>query len=999
MKDFTLGLDIGANSVGWALIPGNPDEIKGEIPMGVRVFPEGTDKKGAREESRNLARRTARQMRRQLDRRSRRRKKVYYILRDHGILPKDKAEMQSIYKMDPYCLRTKGLDEELSPEEFGRVLLHLSKRRGFKSSRKSQGAAKKEEGVIKKDISALAEEIEQSGARTLGEYLSTIPIPEKRVRGRHTSRQMYEDEFDLLWEKQSGFKPELWTDDLKEKVHYAIFYQRPLKPQDHLIGRCDLEPEEQRCEKASWYAQQARVLQDLNNLRVLTKTEGEQFLTTDQREQLYNALMTTKQLKIDRVKTKILKLTDVEKINFENGRDKLEGNPVEVGLHKIFKKDYEERPEWYRDEVWESLLDLEPEIFVEKAKKEWELAENQIDALYKIERPNGYANRSLKALKKILPYLEEGCNLWDAISNAGYEKKKPEPKGWLPPIRAGKIRNPVVVRSMSETRKVINAIIREYGMPKKIIVEMARETKGSMQQRMDHTNELYRRQQHHEWIRGELDKLGVVPNREAVEKYKLWEECEGKCPYTGRSIGLHQLFGSTSEFEIEHIIPYSVSFDNSFMNKTLCARTENQKKGNRTPWEAYGETPAFEEMQVRVRKMYKMPYRKKNLFALKEVSDDFTERQLRDSSYIATEVVDFLKDNLGVVVKTTRGQITAELRRQWGLNSILSEDEIKTRDDHRHHAVDAVVIALATPTHHKKLSRKYHFKKGEVFPSPWESEGVSREEFRQMVEKSVNEISVSHRPQRKVQGQLNEATNYGPTAKEGYYSYRVRLDALTPKMADRIVDPVVKELVADRLRQHGIEPGKGSSTVKTVVFEQPLYMKANNGRKGPKIEKVRVRKPLSKAVAIKDEDGNPYRYVEPGSNHHVTIFEYEDGEGNIRRCKEIVSRFEAAQRQKRKEPVIRRVHPKYPQAKFLMSLSINDMVLVEDKEGKSHLCRVQKFSGGEREEELDINFRLHIAANIESSKSLIRLRNIKPSSFNVKKVFVDILGRIHPCHD
>lgn len=999
MKNFTLGLDLGSNSVGWAIVNENPSEEDANLITGVRIFPEGTEKTTTGEQSRNLARRQARSMRRQLDRRSRRKRHLVHVLMRAGAIPTDVESFRRWVAMDPYPFRKRGLDEALAPEEFARALVHLNRRRGFKSNLKAQSEEAKDQDSIKGQIAGLQKGIEETGARTLGEYLAGLKEKGEKIRERHTSRAMYEREFDLLWARQAEGRPDVWTDALKELVYPGIFYQRPLKSQAHLIGKCPLEPEERRCARASWFAQQFRLLQTVNDLRILSRTEGETLLPPDKREALIDALMKAKDIKIERVKGKILGLSDIESLNFERTEEtKMLGNPVEAGLRKLFKKDFDEKAGWLRETVWEALLEDDPEDFHRKALNEFGLSEEQIAGLFKIPRPSGYFHYSLKAIRNLLPYLEDGCNLHDARINAGYKETEIETSGYLPPVASDAFRNPVVVRALSETRKVVNAIVREYGVPSRIIVELARQTKGTIKSRQEENLKNRQRQRDHERIAGELQALNVPANHDTIEKYKLWEECGGVCPYTGDAIGLHQLYGDFCEFDIEHIIPYSRSFDDGFMNKTLCARRENQRKHNQTPYEAYHGKPQYDEILIRVRRS-KMPYYKQKLFSMKEVPDDWSNRQLNDSSYIATAVVDYLR-RLGCPVSTTRGQITAELRRQWGLNSILGDDPaVKMRDDHRHHAVDAVAIALTSRSHIQQLRRKWDFNREERFPSPWEAQGVGREAFRQVVKDSIESIRVSHRPQRKVAGQLNKETSYGPTAREGVYSCRVDLRALTPSMAASIADPVVRELVYTRLREHGVEPGAGSKAVSPSVFEQPLYMPSKNGKRGPVIRRVRIRKNLKNLIPIKDRDGKVYRYVEPGSNHHVTIFEYEDDRGRVRRCKEVVTRFEAAQRALRKEPVIRRTHPERSEAKFLMSLSINDMVRVEDGEGKKHLCRVQKMSGGDSEEGIDIYFRLHTAATIESHETEIRLRSLSAEKFKVEKVSVDVLGRIYSAHD
>jgi CRISPR-associated endonuclease Csn1 len=997
MKAFTLGLDLGASSLGWAIVPDEPDANGADITTGVRIFPQGTEPtKTGGEQSRNKDRRDARQMRRQLYRRRRRRRKVQHLLLEAGAISDTPEALAELRALDPYELRRRGLDEELAPAELGRVLMHMAKRRGFKSNKKAQGDARKEQNkVVGPAIDRLSAEMQDAGARTLGEYLAMLHAGKDKVRNRYTSRAMFDEEFGQLWSKQASFKPDLWPENLKERVYDAIFGQRPLKAAGHLIGKCQLEPDRQRAPRASWFAEQARLLQEVNNLKVLPRRGEERPLTSDERKRLLHELTTrVSDVAVDTIKSKVLALAEAESLNYEGGRrDKMQPNKIEARLRKLFGKDYEAKADWLRETVWESLVLDEVEDFEENALGEWGLSREQVDALYKIERPDGYSRFSLKALKKLLPYLAQGKLMHEAIKAAGYETPETEERGWLPPIKASDFRNPVVIRALSETRKVINAIVRQYGKPSRIVVELARETRGTIKSREERLKFSRQQEAYHKTISADLTAQGIKPSRELIEKYKLADECDWACPYTGRSIAFHQLFGANPEFDVEHIIPYQRSLDNGFMNKTLCAKSENQRKLNRTPYEAYHGTAQYDEILMRIRKL---PYAKQRRFMMKEVPDDFANRQLVDTSYAARSCVAYLRQ-LGVTVDPTRGPITAELRWQWGLNSILGDDEaVKARDDHRHHAVDAVVIALTTKKHVNTLRRRYEFGREEQFPAPWQDAGVSKEVFRQTVRASVETINVSHRPWRRLQGRFNEETNYGAVRPgEGEYVYRVPLKTITPAKAAKIVDPVVRELVAQRLRQHGIQPGKGSRAVPAAVFEEDLRMP---GEKGPRIESVRVRVRASNMVPITDETGRPYRYVEPGSNHHIAIFEYTDTKGRVRRCKEMVTRFEAARRRAAGEPVVRRTHAEHAEAKFLMWLCNNDLVLIHDRQGVGRLCRLQKMSE-KGSSSVELIFREHTAATIDRKDTEVAISSLAPDKFKAEKVTVDLLGRIHPCND
>ncbi|MCL4211289.1 MAG: hypothetical protein KJZ68_11565, partial [Phycisphaerales bacterium] len=202
MSTMTLGLDLGPTSIGWALV----DEEEGRIvATGVRVFPEGVDRdqQGA-EHPKNEQRRIARGMRRQIARRARRKKALRAALVEAGLYPAEPAEQGRLDALDPYVLRRRALTEALVPFEFGRILIHLNQRRGFLSNRREDRKRRKETSELLNEISSLAASIEEAGHETLGQHFASIRAgnPRERVRGHHTRRDMYEREFDLLWDRQ-----------------------------------------------------------------------------------------------------------------------------------------------------------------------------------------------------------------------------------------------------------------------------------------------------------------------------------------------------------------------------------------------------------------------------------------------------------------------------------------------------------------------------------------------------------------------------------------------------------------------------------------------------------------------------------------------------------------------------------------------------------------------------------------------------------------------------
>ncbi|MGB9691365.1 MAG: type II CRISPR RNA-guided endonuclease Cas9, partial [Candidatus Sumerlaeaceae bacterium] len=708
---WALGLDVGANSIGWMLVRDFP--IPGSLNAigGVRVFPAATATEKNTEKSKTAERRAARGMRRQHDRRSRRLRRLTYVLREIGLLPPKSEPIHDIYLLDPYELRARGLDERLDPKELARALLHLAHRRGFKSNRKAT-KDEKENKKIKEQIASLTEEMKSHGCRTVGEFLyKCVPVPQTRRRARYLHRTMIREEFEQLWEAQQRFHPELLTEDARKKVDDAIFWQRPfLKPErlERLVGQCEFEPTEKRARVGHRLVQRYRIAQEVANLRLISPDGAERTLSEKEMAQVREYLEHNKKLEIeadDKRLTKLHKLLGLQpeiEINFaRGGRRWLKGNEAEIELSKALGHTWDKLTEEQKDALNELVLnEPDDEKLTAEAQSKFELTREEAEALAKVNLPDRFGRVSLKAIRNLLPHLEAGKDLHDAIVACGYDKRHnpsriydflPFPPGtrFAPQreqelIEQGlllpnttEITNPIVRKALFEVRKVVNAIIRKYGKPKRIVVELARDTRGSIEERAELAKKQRDRENKNQEICQELKTKGIPdPSKTDILKYRLWQECNRTCPYSGQPITFEQLF-LTGEVEIEHILPYTRSLDDSFANKTLCFREWNQKKGDRTPYEAFAETDpeAYEKILERVRR-FTGEFRKQKLrrFTQKTVElDQFVQRQLNDTRYISRVVSQYLR-TLGVDVRVARGQVTAALRHQWGLNKILAPD-------------------------------------------------------------------------------------------------------------------------------------------------------------------------------------------------------------------------------------------------------------------------------------------------------------------------------------
>lgn len=1052
---YTLGLDIGSNSVGWTAIDVNGATLLG---MGVRIFPEGVDRdtQGA-EHSKNEGRRMARGHRRQIARRARRKTAVRRALREAGFWTDDDAA--NALAVDPYALRAKGLDKPLTLPEFGRVLLHLAQRRGFLSNRKADRGKRKENSETLQQISALAAAIDQSGSRTLGEYLHRVGVGEIKTeehhqRGWHTRRDMFEHEFEKLWEKQREFHPDVLTDALKYGrqgkqtyprdplplkrragnsllqefgFHGLLLFQRSLYWPKSVVGRCELEPREKRCERADRRAQRFRLLNEVNNLRVIPQKGDVRDLTPDERYSVIEYLSGRKEADFDQLR-KHLELFEGDVFNLEAGsRKKLDGAPIDYALaHKdLFGKDWWKRPDAERTAIVRSLLDDEEPEILRKAVIDWGCDEELAHALADLDLTaivRGYSSLSLRAIEKLLPHLEQGLPMMtrdgtpSALAAAGYLRpdQRATKQGQLLPLPSEKINNPLVRQALFELRKVVHAVIREWGMPAAIHIELAREVQGSAKKRAEQTQRMRQRERERSAAADAIRELGYKPSREAIDRWMLWKEQGEICLYSGEPISPLQLL--SGEADIDHILPYSRTLDDSLMNKVVCFRNENTKKGQRTvrEWLEDSQPQKYDAILQRARAFpYEVRSRKVLKLKTREVIlDKFLARQLTDTAYITTQVLDLLRHLQGVDIVPVKGQLTAELRHMWGLNSVLRDDglNLKNREDHRHHAVDALVVSLTDRSRLQKLAAIRDT--DEQLPPPFSN-------FREAVEEAVAGIKVSHKAVRDISGALHEETIYGPTSKphraadndgerphaadwieeDGLFVVRKPLESLSLNEVENIRDPQVKALVVERLAQFGVTAGrkkKGSETgaagkIPKDAFKEPLLLRRKQGRKSSApsvIKKVRIVRREGTILPIRGGTA----WVKPGNTHHIAIFELPAKHGKKpKRDMVAVSMLEASQRARRGEPLVCRVHPTFPEARFLFSLSWGEMVSANIR-GREDLYVFRTAASTQGQ----IYFVSHTDARPSASAQKFA---VKANTLDGQKIIVDPLGRIRNAND
>ena len=837
--NYRLALDLGSTSLGWAMIRLNEqNEPNAVIKAGVRIFSDGRNPKDGA--SLAVNRRNARAMRRRRDRLLKRKARMMRALIEFGFFPSDESARKALEHIDPYMLRAKGLDHALTPAEFARALFHINQRRGFKSNRKTD-AKESDSSVMKSAISSLHAMLDASEARTVGEWLHlrTQRGEPTRARRRETvtvkddgknkklvtydlyiDRAMVEAEFDALWAKQSALNPEIYSDKIGETLKDILLHQRPLKPVRP--GRCTLLPNEERAPLALPSVQRFRMFQEANNLRILQKGLNEQTLTLDQRNRVVDALEHSSKQSFTALK-KLLGIGGAAKFSHEDvKRTELKGNGTSAALSKAdcFGKPWFTFDLTKQDEIVRKILNEESEVaLVEWLKANTGVDEAHAEKIANVGLAEGYGSLSSAALARILPELERDVLTFDkAVVAAGFEHHSnlnPAATGEIlpelpyygeplqrfvgfadpratdtdpPEKRVGRIANPTVHIGLNQVRKVVNALIKRYGHPSEMIVEVARDLKQNKEQRDEESKRQRANEDRNRRYRGLIaSQLHISEERvrrDDLQKVLLWEELNladalnRKCPYSGMTISLSMLL--SEQVEIEHILPFSMTLDDSLNNKTVAMRIANRDKGNQTPWDAFGaRSIAGYDYESILARAELMPKNKRYRFGkegyqqwLRE-DKDFLARALNDTRYLSRVSREYVR----LICPSARvipGQMTAMLRGKFGLNNVLGLNGEKNRNDHRHHAVDACVIGVtdqgmlaqfakaSASARERQLNRLV-----ENMPLPWPN-------YREHVQRAIERIWVSHRPDHGYEGAMHDTTAYRPPRLDSKNMWRTR---------------------------------------------------------------------------------------------------------------------------------------------------------------------------------------------------------------------------------
>ena len=750
---YSLGLDIGTSSVGWAVLDLEKERIH---DLGVRIFERPEDPQNG--DSLAKPRRDARSARRRLKRRRQRLNHLKQFFIDQNILTKDQVEEvldpESDYnKLDVYALRSKALTEELTPEELLKVIYQIAKRRGFKSNRKVVEESDKEDGRVTSALKANEKFLTENGYATVGDALNHDEkfAPHKRnKRDNYTNsfaRNDFLRELEAIIRAQRNYALKDVSEQAINELVYgindgqvanvnAIMYQRPFMTKElieKMVGECTFEKGEKRAPKASYSFEVFRLASDLSHLVFIPRNAGkrqakkenlEVRLSSDQIKKVIDAAKSQKSLTYKKVRS-IAGISDDYVPKDVRGKKKDgdefgEGNTFGgLKAYSDIRSALKDLPEdWAKIDNETMINQVAYILTTQKADQGIRTELNQLplsdkakEAIIRIKPTNfkAFGHLSIKALQKITKNLLEGMTYDKACEAAGYDFKKQS-------VSLEQITNPVVKRAIAQTLKVVRAIERKYGKPYFIKVETARDLAKNFKDRKAIENENKENQVRNQSIIQTLNENNIItPTGQQIIKVKLYREQNGVCLYSGKPIDFETMLRDDNAYQIDHIVPFSRSNNDGMTNKVLVLTEENQKKSNKTPFEYFGaDDQRWKEYAARVEAIYKtrdiktadkatnvVNYKyngyamrkKQNLLLQVYENDSWNVRALNDTRYITR----FIQNYLSQMVDFAEGEEKQRIVAPNGTTTAylrkrwgLAKDRT---DDVLHHAKDAAVVA------------------------------------------------------------------------------------------------------------------------------------------------------------------------------------------------------------------------------------------------------------------------------------------------------------------
>lgn len=771
-RQYRFAFDIGIGSCGWAVVSENETGNRRIEDAGSRIFDSGEKADG--KDRKSQERRGFRSVRRVLRRRKHRKELLKNYIRYIQFMSDYEIRCACESPADKVLLtKVKGLDEKLSKAELLQALLHACNHRGYKDfyevteTDEAESQEEEDEKINQAAADRLDRSFEESHCRTISEYICrycTIPGTDRiDYRNRFYKnenrmiirRKHVENEVCTILKKQREWYPEL-TDQKIEKIMGVIFSQRDFEdgPGDasdkyrrytgflESLGYCRFYPEERRGFRNTALGDVYAAINALSQYRYVHTDTGEAKLSQEAAAKMVSYILKQGSL----TRTQAAKLLKPLGIAIYGSKD------VDKTLAKSFRFLKEMKKIAEKCQVsWESLLSETDLTEYEEGKMS---LLNQLGTVCSMYQTPHRKEEELKKLHAKWEHVHLPPAFWNALkrhkfngtSSVSYHHMADAIEAFLKGDIYGNFQwnkqkqldekqesqrerllsakvlmqdedvkdNPVVLRSINETRKVLNYLIRLYGSPAEIHMEVADDVARSYLER----KRIQKMQRDHEKTRDAIKKkiAEILHCTEAevkgsqIERYKLYIEQEGKCLYSGRELDLEMVLDTQSHaYEVDHIIPYSLILDNTLANKALVCGNENQAKGQQTPlMYLKGEKKeAFIERVKAEKKRASHPISNKKYDYLmlatlygkeaKEILTGWKSRNINDTRYITKYVVGLIKNHLQFAgekarVFGIRGHITSRFRKEWlGKNTWGSEE--KCRTNYLNHAADAIVLA------------------------------------------------------------------------------------------------------------------------------------------------------------------------------------------------------------------------------------------------------------------------------------------------------------------
>ena len=1008
---YRLALTLGSSFLGWCALETVDHTPVRILDTGVRVFPDGRDSQTG--EPLAVGRRYARRMRRNLDRTKLRRKRLIKFMIESGLMPADEKARKELQSTDPYELRTKALDDKIPLHHLGRALFHISQRRGFKSNRRADRGDDASSNM-KEAIKDLHRKLLATRSRTLGEYLYNQHREKHSVRVRRrmlnnkaeysffTGRKMYEREVDAILAVQKKHHAQL-SEKVCEGLRDIIFYERPLKP--YPVGKCRFENSEPRARLALPLARRFRIWQEVNDLEIEDLADGARPLELEDRKKIVAALLCCRKKTFGQIR-KLLGLESGCRFNLESeDRNELRGDITSALLSddKCFGPGWRE----LSDDQQENLLTLlftepDPEALRQALMTEWGLTSEQAEEVLsktasedddRVGISNGYGPFSKKAVLKMMPWLEQGHKFHEAARLAGYRPSE-SPAGerhhhlpyygqalpdsvisgsyddkdkQFPERYYGRVNDPSLHIGLNQMRKLVNAVIEVYGAPDEIVVGIARDLK---QPRGEIARKQGRNRKDIDRINKELEILNVEKTYRNRMLFSLWEDLAKEpqlrcCPFSGKPVAMTDIF--EGDFEDEHLLPFSRSYDDRRTNKVLSSREWNRRKGGKTPFEAFGHTDEWPQILARAENLprdQKWRFREAAWEKL-EGKDGVQGRLLNDSHHMAKwarQYLSFLLDSekRESCVWTVAGPLTPLLRQTWGLNDLL-EDRPENRADHRHHSLDALMIGctdrrvLETVSEAARKLEENECLRGKRhelvsgLPEPFAG-------FRQQLDEHLKRMVISYKPDhggadKAIHAQrpytvaaLHRQTAYGLVRILGEetisFATRVPVEHLSTADIESVIDAEIRTKLLAAVE--GLKAGGKE-------WKQALERAAAPGgimKNGIRRIRVRCHKTNGTMIGIVQphergsHDAQPFKFYELSGNYCAEIFCTGKGKKAGQWQCEVISNYHAHQKD-----FIPKWRKDDPTARLIMRLQKNDMVAYEN-EGTEVVCKVKKLAVG-----------------------------------------------------